>query len=214
MDSHATQTRMLMPLAPNECSQAGAVLGRAFRDDALWTVVLSDADQRPELLADMFAAVATTTLAAGGVAETTPSTQAVALWLPPGRDLGLWATVKARFALPRFVMKLPTRDRKRMLAVLRQLEGRKKALMTQAHWYLSAIGVDPEHQGQGLGTSLVRAGIERANNDDTAMYLETETAANVAFYQHLGFEVLEEIVAVGLDLPVWLMRRPRPSARP
>ena len=40
------------------------------------------------------------------------------------------------------------------------------------------------------------------------LYLETETEDNVGFYQHLGFEVIEQVTAVGLDLPVWLMLRP------
>jgi len=183
------------------------LLGRAFQDDPLWAATFPNPDERPDLLVAMFAALTKTTVAAQGLAETTSGIDAVALWLPPGKDTGFWAVAKSGFALPRFAMGLPAQDRNRMMAVLRQLEERKKALMPDPHWYLAAIGVDPERQGEGLGSALVWAGIHRADKEGASVYLETETEGNVGFYQNLGFEVLEQTTAVGLDLPLWLMLR-------
>lgn len=201
---------MLTPLPANESVRAGAVLGRAFHDDPLWEVTFSDPDRRPEQLVAMFTSLTKTTVAGRGLAETTPGLDAVALWMRPGKDVGLWAMVKSGFALPRFAMSLPGEDRKRMMAVLRQFEQRKKALMPDPHWYLSAIGVDPDRQGEGLGSALVQSGIRRADLDHTAVYLETETEGNVGFYRHLGFQVIEQVTATGLGLPVWLMiKRPQ-----
>jgi len=204
---------MLTPLPPNECARAGAMLGRAFQDDPLWGATFSDPDKRPGLLVAMFTGVTKATVAARGLAETTPGIDAVALWLPPGKDFGFWAMVKSGFALPRFAMGLSAQDRNRMMAVLRQLGERKKALMPDPHWYLAAIGVDPERQGEGLGSTLVQSGIRRADHENTSVYLETETEGNVGFYQHLGFEVIEQVTAAGLDLPVWLMMRRPHSLR-
>ncbi len=199
---------VLIPLPSNGYAGAGAVLGQAFEDDPLWRETFSDPDTRPELLVSMFTGLARATLAAQGIAETSREFDAVALWLPPGNTIGLRATVKSRFALQRFVMGLPADDRKRMLAVLGQLEERKKALMPNPHWYLSAIGVSPERQGEGLGSALVRSGLSKADDDNVSVYLETETEDNVGFYEHLGFEVVEQITAAGLDLPLWLLTRP------
>ena len=199
---------MLIPVSPEECAGAGATLGRAFHADPLWKAIFSDPDSRPEMLPRMFTALARATVAASGVAEATPALDAVALWLPPGRSIGLRATVRSGFALPRFVMKLGAADRKRMMGVLRQLEARRKALMPTRHWYLSAIGVDPERQGEGLGATLVQAGIQRADQESTSIYLETEAEDNVGWYQRFGFEVIDQIAATGLDLPVWLLMRP------
>ncbi len=204
---------VLTPLPPYEYACAGAVLGRAFQDDPLWAATFSDPDKRPEVLVKMFAGLTKAIVAAQGVAETTPSVDAVALWLPPGKEIGLWAMVRSGCALPRFAMSLPAQDRKRMMAVLRQLGERKKALMPDPHWYLAAVGVDPERRGEGLGSTLVRAGIRRADHENASVYLETETESNVGFYQHLGFEAIEEITATGLGLPVWLMMRRPPSTR-
>ena len=199
---------VLSPVPSDAYSKAGDVLGQAFEADPLWRVTFTDPDTRPELLVSMFTRLAKATVAAGGVAETTRGIEAVALWLPPGKKVGFMAMVKSRFALPRFAMGLPADDRKRMLAVLGQLEERKKALMRKPHWYLSAVGVSPERQGEGLGAALVRSGLHRADEDNVSVYLETETEGNVRFYQHLGFDVVEQITAAGLDLPVWLMTRP------
>lgn len=201
----------LIPLPSNGYSRAGAVLGRAFEDDPLWEEIFPDPGMRPDLLISVFTGLARATVAAQGVAETSQELDAVALWLPPGKTVGFRAMVMSRFALPRFVMSLPADDRKRMLAVLRQLEERKKALMPNPHWYLSAVGVSPDRQGEGLGSALVRSGLRRADDDNVLVYLETETEDNVRFYEHLGFDVVEQITATALDLPVWLMTRPPPA---
>jgi hypothetical protein len=113
---------MTMPLPQNEQARAGAMLARAFHDDPLWAATFSNPDTRPEMLLRMFTVVTRATVATHGLAEATPGFDAVALWLPPGKTMGFRAMVKSNFALPRFVMSLPAADRKRMMAVLRQLE--------------------------------------------------------------------------------------------
>jgi ribosomal protein S18 acetylase RimI-like enzyme len=55
------------------------------------------------------------------------------------------------------------------------------------HYYLRAIGVDPEHQGRGIGAALVRPMLARASAEGVGCYLTTTTEANVAWYLHLGF---------------------------
>jgi ribosomal protein S18 acetylase RimI-like enzyme len=201
-------------LGPKEYSRAGGVLSRAFHDDPLWATLTPAPGVRQARLAEMFTGVAKTVAAANGVAETTTGFEAVALWLPPGREMGLWAMARAGFVMPRFVLTLPTEDRRRMMAVLGQLDEERKKLVPEPHWYLAAIGVEPEHQGSGLGSALVRAGMRRAHRDQKLIYLETETEGNVGYYEHLGFEVVDDMVAAGLGLPLWQMilypETPRP----
>jgi len=184
------------------------VLGRAFWEDPLWSALMSDPQTRQAKLARMFTGLVKTTAAARGVVETTPGLEAVAIWLPPGVELGWWPMVRSGMAMPRVVMGLPAQDRRRMINVLRQTEQRRRDLMPRPHWYLEAIGVEPDHQGAGLGSALVRAGIARADRDKTPVYLETETEGNVGYYEYLGFGVVDQIVATGLDLPLWMMTRP------
>ena len=57
--------------------------------------------------------------------------------------------------------------------------------------------------------------MSRAQRDNTPVYLETETEANVGYYERLGFDIVEQTIAAGLDLPIWLMiRRPGDSDDP
>jgi ribosomal protein S18 acetylase RimI-like enzyme len=203
------QSREVIQLLPKDYSAAGGVLGRAFLDDPLWLALMSDPQTRQARLRQMFTGLAKATAAANGVPETTPGLEAVALWLAPGKELGWWSMVRSGMSMPRFALTLPARDRRRMMAVLRQGDQRRRELMPRPHWYLEAIGVEPEHQGAGFGSALVGAGLRRADLDKTPVYLETETEPNVAFYEDLGFNVVEQTVATGLDLPLWLMIRPQ-----
>lgn len=206
--------RGVIPLRPLEYPRAGEVLGRAFADDPLWTALMPDPEVRPARLVRMFTALGKATAASGGVAERTPQFEAVALWLSPGGNMGWWALVRSGFALPRFVMKMPRQDRSRLMAVLGQIGERRKQLVPEPHWYLAAVGVDPDRQGRGHGSALVRAGMARADRGAAPIYLETETEGNVGFYEHLGFEVVEEIVATHIDVPLWLMVRGPAAANP
>ncbi|MFE0874165.1 GNAT family N-acetyltransferase [Streptomyces smyrnaeus] len=80
-------------------------------------------------------------------------------------------------------------------------------------WFLATVGVDPAAQGCGLGSAVVRAGLEAADLAGQPAFLETSAERNVAFYQRLGFTVTAEV-----DLPdggprTWAMLR-RPGAEP
>ena len=60
--------------------------------------------------------------------------------------------------------------------------------------YLGMLGVRNDHQGQGLGRSLVEhiKSFVRLDPDSTRICLNTETDANVPIYERLGFTVIHE----------------------
>lgn len=128
-----------------------------------------------------------------------------ALWLPPGR----WRTTPredaelARCQLhPRLLARMP------MVAWgFTGIERRHPA--SPPHWYLAILGTDPSAQGRGIGSALLRAVLDRCDEDGVAAYLESSKEANVAFYARHGFRVTEE-VRLPRGPQAWLMwREPR-----
>lgn len=131
--------------------------------------------------------------------------EAVALWLPPGHEIGFRAMVRSGFAPARFAITPPFPNMRQMTAMLREFEATHKKQMPDPHWYLMALGVDPAHHRNGHGSALVQHGIRRAAEDNHPIYLETESGGNVDFYKTLGFDVLDEIVIKAIDLPFTLL---------
>ena len=73
--------------------------------------------------------------------------------------------------------------------------------------YLSHIGVVPEHQGEGIGTALMRDGLARGEDDGAPAWLETSRANNVAYYERFGFNTVVDEDAPGGGPHIWFMRR-------
>lgn len=182
-------------------------MGRAFYDTEQWAALFPDPGTRRQKLEQMFTGTVKLIYAAGGVAEMTPGFEAIAFWLPPGKSVGFWPMAKSGFASARFAVTPPFPNMRRMTATHRQFEASHKQRMPHPHWYLMALGVDPEHQHKGHGSALVRRGMERASKDNKLIYLETETGANAGFYEKLGFDTLDEITIEAIDMPFSLMIR-------
>ena len=55
----------------------------------------------------------------------------------------------------------------------------KKHHPRQPHWYLSVLSVEPECQGLGHGSALMKPGLERADAAGSGAYLETPRPSHV-----------------------------------
>lgn len=75
------------------------------------------------------------------------------------------------------------------------------------HWYLSAIAVDPDYQGRGIGSRLIGPGLERADADGRPCFLETTRPSARDWYVRLGFEVRTEAPCFSGGPPQWFQWR-------
>jgi ribosomal protein S18 acetylase RimI-like enzyme len=196
-----------IPLPPERLGEAAAVLGRAVVDDPLFVALLPDAQQRVSgvpLMMEMFLRLG---LAHGEVWVTPPPIRGVACWLPPAhstiteedRNAAGWQEVGN--ALGRATVD-------RIQAFFGDRDDAVGSLAPQPHWHLTWLGVEPGHQGQGIGSALVRQMTTRADAEGTACWLFTFAPRNVPLYEHLGFRVTLDTILPSSGLRLWVMARP------
>lgn len=59
--------------------------------------------------------------------------------------------------------------------------------------YLPVIGVDPAHQGKGIGAALMKHATALIDAAGALSYLESSTPANISLYERHGFESMGQI---------------------
>ena len=125
----------------------------------------------------------------------------------PGKyaTMNLWNILWSGAIIP--ALKLRKKVGKLMRDMGKLLEEDKKNLNIGPFIYLFVIGVVQESQGKGFGGKMLRALIEKAENEGKSIYLETETEENVRLYKKFGFEILKKIKIPELNLPMWEMVR-------
>ena len=123
---------------------------------------------------------------------------AVATWLPPGVESDgerLTAIMDEQ---------TPASRKAEMDALFARME---EFHLSEPHWYLPLIAADPARQGQGLGTALMEAAIERIHADGRPAYLESSNPRNIPLYERFGFERIGEIQTETSPLLTPMVRR-------
>ncbi|MCB0163296.1 MAG: GNAT family N-acetyltransferase [Anaerolineae bacterium] len=82
-----------------------------------------------------------------------------------------------------------------------------KAIVPNGSWYLSIVGIAPQFQGQGLGGSLVKPILDKADKLGVPSYAETFTPRNRNFYYRLGYHAVASFVEPVIDAEYWIMLR-------
>ena len=123
-----------------------------------------------------------------------------ALWLPPGVQ-------PDEDALITLVQETASeQSRGHVFEVLEQM-GRYHP--SEPHWYLPLMGVDPVHQGKGLGSALMQHALIPCDRHHRIAYLESTDPKNIPLYERHGFELLGTIQA-GTSPPIFpMLRKPR-----
>ena len=198
----------------DEIPALAATLARAFAHDPFYSFLAGDAPERSQRMQDGWNGILR--FGSAGLAETytTDDHAGVAVWIPPGHGgPSFFDSLRMMPAIGRLAGWHRIRAVTNAIAAL---EKRHRHHAPQPHFYLSALGVEPARQGEGIGTALMQPVLDRCNRDAVPAYLETATARNVLLYERLGFDVVEELTLPNTDVHGWLMlRRPalhRPAA--
>ncbi len=191
---------VVRPATPADVPGAARVLADAFTGSP-WTRWIVPGDSHAErLLALHTLYLADVALPYGrvDVTEIDHTITAAAVWIPGTAPIP--DEVRAHVGAAAAALSAAGRaaDADRVLAPHRP---------TTAHVTLASIGVSPGHQGRGVGTATLAAGLRAADRENATAYLETSTAANRRFYGRHGF-----VVTATVDVPdggprTWCMRR-------
>jgi hypothetical protein len=148
-----------------------------------------------------------------GKLYTTPDLKGTICWFPPGKThINSWLYFKdPLFFHQAILMGWKTLSRITTCEdYAAQVHGE---IMPGPHWYLWALAVDPDCQGQGIGVWLMEPGLWLADQQGLPIYLETHDINNIAFYKKRGFELIRSECVPGIDLPFWcLVRQPASTA--
>ncbi len=194
--AHAVQ-----PVIPADLPAAGSTLARAFLSDPVWQWLTGPRHALFETRAARYFSAETRHHIHLGSAWTTEGTHGVALWAPPNRWKFTLATIAGLTpaSLGLFGTRLPK--------ALSALGGVEKHHPTEPHWYLAMLGTDPDQQGKGVGSALLRPVLDRCDRDGLPAYLESSKETNVPFYERHGFTVTDTYDLPGGGPRLWLMWR-------
>lgn len=196
-------------LTKPDLPEAAAVLAAALHDEPGFISVIPDPRLRGDVMGALFRILVRDAFPLGNVWVAKGDGQIVgtAVWYAPG-DFPM--TLLRQLRLVPVMLPL-LRYGRGMVSNLGRMEGNAKAAFPKEPcWYLAALGVDPDCQGQGVGSHLMGAALAEIDGGNGAAYLETGEAINVRFYERFGFEVRES--ALQLAPPPgpthWTMWRP------
>jgi len=107
--------------------------------------------------------------------------------------------------LIRYPFKVGLKNFLRLLDINGQWDKEHKKI-NKRHYYLMVIGVEPEHQGKGIGSRLMEVGLQKADNEKLDSFLETVTQVDVRFYEKFNYKTtLNKVFAE--ESQFWLMKR-------
>lgn len=194
--------------APTDVPALARALAAAFDDDPIFAWLLPNKRRRLGRLLRFFTLELEAVVLPSGTAWMSPEASGACLELPPDQwrmPLGTQALHAPQFVAV-FGLSLP-----RALITITKMEHQH---LREPHFYVPYVGVAPEGQGQGLGTTLLGRTTERADEQGLPTYLEATSERNAALYARLGFEHLGAFTVLGSP-PLWPMRRPpSPPAGP
>jgi ribosomal protein S18 acetylase RimI-like enzyme len=194
----------IMSLQRGSIDRAAITLERAFSTDPLFTWIFPDPDTRSARL-QRFIRVPLEYGVRYGRVTASHEAKAACVWLPPGAGMTMPRMIRSG------MLGAPFRTGfgpfLKFMAANEIMDKIHKARAPEPHWYLVVVGVDPELQGQGVGSAIVRDGLAFADRESKPCYLDTSERRNLAFYERLGFVVLDEATLGKGGPKAWAMRR-------
>ncbi|MCV2489264.1 GNAT family N-acetyltransferase [Geodermatophilus sp. YIM 151500] len=186
---------------PGDTAAVGSVLAAAFTDDPVFRWLVPDAGVRAATNREFFHVLVDLLASHDDTWTTAVGVHGAALWVPYGHE-AMSEEAGAGFAARLSELFHPHADR-----VEQVIAAMERVHPTEPHEYLWFLGVAPDVQGRGIGSSLLAPVLERADRCGHPAYLEATSPRSRALYERHGFVAATPIAAPG-GPPLWPMWRP------
>jgi ribosomal protein S18 acetylase RimI-like enzyme len=182
------------------------MLDRTFENYPLHVAFIPDESERKKKSRYFLEFFVRYVLLHGDIYATSPKLEAVIMWLPSEKaDFTVWRMIRSGLLL--YIFSIGIKTILRMMSVGDYMTSIHKKYAPFRHLYGWYIGVSPEFQGKGYGSTLIKAMLARADREQLPCYGETHTEENVAMWQHYGFKVVHEGVIPGTEVTHWALLR-------
>src|SRR5260370_13757896 len=168
-----TQTQEVLRLAEQDNERASEALARAFYTDPMVQCLVPNDAKRTHLLPSFFGLVVRYCLRYGEV-YTTSALEGAACWLTPGNTTPTFARI-LRTGVDVSPLDFRLAGLLRILQISAYTDAAHARAAPGQHWDLWALGVDPPHQGQGMGCALIHPELARADPYRLPPYPPTKT---------------------------------------
>jgi ribosomal protein S18 acetylase RimI-like enzyme len=196
----------LVRLTEEQAEAAGIMLARSFHDYPQFDHTLPNLDERHKKLPIIYEFMVRYGIMYGEVYSISSNLEGVAVWLPYW-DAEITRETAYKCGGRELNLSLGLEYRERYKPISECEERCQKKYANFTHWYIYPIGVDPDHQGKGYASVLLRAKLTEVDKQNVPCYLETNKEKNVGIYQHFGFEIVEEGIIPETSVPYWAMLR-------
>ena len=197
------------PLTEEYLPAAVALAAAAFANSIAYVSICPDADRRREFLEWLFTVNARRGMEHGyALCVVDDEGEVICFFLlePPGiPKMGTWDMIRA--GLLGAAWKFGLASTRRLIATKDYFEASERRVLGARAGKVSRLNrltVLPARQGQGVGSMALAATLRDV---DAPVMLETQDSRNVAFYERLGFAVIDEDTCPIGEYHTWSMLR-------
>lgn len=196
----------IVKLSKENIKSASLVLSRAFYNDPEIAWQIPDETKRRDKLHHLWIMILKLGMKYGEVYAPSENLEGVAIWYPPNHfERSTWRyIINGGFNL---LFKIGSKSIKKLMFCQAVKDSIRKAYMKFPYWYVETLGIDPNYQGKGYASKLLKPMVKRIDNENVLIYLDTNQEKNVSFYEHFGFTILEEIIIPKTNIVNWSMIR-------
>jgi len=199
----------ILRLNKSHITPAVKVLTKAFQNYPLFNYYYPDSLTKEKIAHYFLSFAVYSGMRYGEIYATSYNFEGVAVWIPSDKyPMTLWRLLRL-VPLP-VLFGFGRHGGNKMRHLGGYLDAVHHRLANFKHWYLWTVGVEPQSQGKGYASNLIRPMLTRIDKEGLPCYLETLDERNVPIYEHLGFKVVDESTVPNTSITNWAMLREKP----